>query len=279
MGQQLKKISIVRIGKLLFVSLIVSYLLLCAGMAIFQRSFIYFPTESATSFVDRNARIVNLQRWMDSKGQPIGFKRLSPKQPSEGSVLVMYGNASTAVESSHYADNIQLAAPLDVYIMEYPGYEDRAGSPSQSSFFQAGEDALQSLPNSRPIYLVGESLGSGTASYLAGTFSNRVAGILLLSPFNRLTDVAQYHYRSLPVWLLLMDRFPSEDYLQNYHGKVAITVDGGDDIVPEKFGLRLYESYHGPKKLWEFRNAGHTQITGSVSEFCKEVIAFWQSPK
>ncbi len=47
------------------------------------------------------------------------------------------------------------------------------------------------LSTNQPIYLVGESLGTGVATYLAGTYSNKIAGVILISPFNRLTDVAQ----------------------------------------------------------------------------------------
>ena len=81
----------------------------------------------------------------------------------------------------------------------------------------------------------------------------------------------------LPVSLLLVDRFPSEDYLRNYHGKVGITVDGHDDIVPEEFGLRLYNGYNGPKKLWQFPDGAHCQITGAATNFWAQAVAFWQT--
>ncbi|HEY1662429.1 MAG TPA: alpha/beta hydrolase [Verrucomicrobiae bacterium] len=258
---------------------ILCYAALCVLMTVFQRSFIYYPAKYSSTQVDQNARSANLERWTNSAGQPIGFMRRAPKQPAEGSILIAYGNASTATDSAHYADDIQSVAGMDVYILEYPGYEDRPGSPGQTAFFQAGEDALNSLPTNHPIYLLGESLGTGTISYLAGIFSDKVAGIVLISPFDRLASPAQYHYPILPVHLLLFDRFSSVDYLRNYHGKVAIAVDGADEIVPEKFGLRLYDSYSGPKKLWEFRNAGHCQISGSVSEFWNEVIGFWRGTR
>ena len=273
-----KQISAIRVVQLFFILIFGCYFLLCMGMAAFQRSFIYFPKKYSSTQVDQMAREANLERWTNSAGQPIGLMRRAPRQPALGSILIAYGNGSTATGSAHYADDIQNVAPFDVFVLEYPGYEDRPGSPSQKSFFVAGTDALNSLPGNRPIYLVGESLGSGTVSYLAGTFPGRVAGVLLISPFNRLADVAQYHYPILPVGLLLVDRFPSEDYLRNYHGKVGITVDGGDDIVPEQFGRRLYDGYDGPKKLWEFPNAGHCQITGAQSVFWTQVIQFWRSP-
>ena len=277
MSQHSKKVSLIRLGKLLLFSGFVFYLIICGVMAVFQRSLLYYPSVFTSAQVDQMAQSAKLERWTNSSGQFIGLKRLSPKQPADGSILVAYGNGSTAIGSSHYADDIQGIAPFDVFILEYPGYEDRAGSPSQKNLFNAADEALQALSTNKPIYLVGESLGSGVASYLAGTYPDKISGLVLISPFNRLASVAQNHYPILPVWLLLMDRFPSEKYLSNYHGKVGITVDGKDTVVPEKFGLRLYNGYAGTRKLWEFPNGGHCQIMEPQSQFWKEAIEFWQT--
>jgi fermentation-respiration switch protein FrsA (DUF1100 family) len=81
----------------------------------------------------------------------------------------------------------------------------------------------------------------------------------------------------LPVHLMLVDRFPSEDYLRNYHGRLGVVVDGRDNVVPEKFGLRLYNGYAGPKRLWEFSNGEHAAIMGPPAQFWKEVVGFWQT--
>ena len=191
--------------------------------------------------------------------------------------MIMYGNGSTAIGCEHYVNDIQSVAAFDVFILDYPGYEDRPGSPSQHSLFRAADEAFHTLPTHQPVYLVGESLGSGVASYLAGTYSNKIAGAVLISPFNRLTDVAQNHYPLLPVQQLLVDHFPSEAYLRYYHGKVGITVDGRDTVVPEEFGLRLYNSYAGPKKLWKFPNGGHCGIGVKPSELWKEAVEFLQT--
>jgi len=89
--------------------------------------------------------------------------------------------------------------------------------------------------------------------------------------------VAQGHYPYLPVRLLMVDRFSPEDYLKQFRGKVGITVDGKDTVVPEKFGRRLYDSYAGPKKLWAFPDGGHCQIQVPAAAFWSEVIGFWRS--
>src|SRR5690348_4173773 len=158
-------------GLVLFAGL---YLLICAGCATFQRRLIYYPSVLTSAQVDQMAQAAGLERWTNPAGEFIGLKRPSPKQPAAGSVLIMYGNGSTAVGSGHYADAIQGAAAFDIFILEYPGYEDRPGSPAQKSLFKAADEAFHRLPANQPVYLVGESLGTGVASYLAGTYSNKI---------------------------------------------------------------------------------------------------------
>jgi len=275
--QRPKRVVLTRVGWLFLLVCGGLYLFVCVAVAISQRRLIYYPSVFTREQVGQMAQSARLERWTNSAGQCIGLKRLSPRQPAKGIVMILYGNGSTATGCEHYVNDIQSVAAFDVFILEYPGYEDRPGSPSQGSLFNAADEAFGILATNQPIYLVGESLGSGVASYLAGTYSNKIAGVVLISPFHRLTDVAQNHYPLLPVPLLLADRFPSESYLRHYHGKVGVTVDGRDTIVPEKFGLRLYDNYGGPKKLWEFPGGGHCEIMEQPSKFWKEAVEFWRT--
>ena len=106
-----------RRGLLLFAGL---YFLICAGGATFQRRLIYYPSVLTREQVDQMAQAAGLERWTNSAGQFIGLKRRSPKQPAEGSVMIMNGNGSTAVGSGHYADEIQTAAAFDVFSWNIP---------------------------------------------------------------------------------------------------------------------------------------------------------------
>ena len=164
-----------------------------------------------------------------------------------------------------------------MFILDYPGYEDRAGSPTEKNLYHAADQAMQSLSANLPTYVLGESLGTGVAAYLAGTQPSRIAGLVLLSPYDMLANVAQDRYPILPARYLLADRFPSAEYLRNYHGPIAVLVDGGDNVVPEKFGKRLYDGYTGPKRLWEFPLSGHIVIGESPAKFWSEVLDFWQT--
>ena len=160
--------------RLLLVFLVI-YVLACICFASLQRRLIYFPPHYTAEQVNAAAKEAGLERWTNSSGQPVGMKRLSPRRPADGQVLIVYGNGSWTAGCAHYADQIQVLAAFDVFILEYPGYADRPGSPSQESIFHAADEALQLLDTNKPVFLLGESLGSGVAAYLAGTQPNLIA--------------------------------------------------------------------------------------------------------
>src|SRR5260221_694683 len=78
--------------------------------------------------------------------------------------------------------------------------------------------------DSRPLHLLGESIGSGVACALAGEMPDRIAGLALVVPLARLEEVAREKFRWLPVSLLLRDKFDNIAALGSYRGRVAFVV-------------------------------------------------------
>jgi len=168
-------------------------------------------------------------------------------------------------------------AAFDVFILDYPGYRDRTGTPNERSIYTAADEALLLAATNGPVYVIGESLGTGVASYLAGAHPKRVAGVVLFAPYTRLTDVAQSRFSIFPVSLILQDRFPSEDYLKDFHGPVGILIGQEDRVVPPRFGRRLYDGYSGPKRLWDFPMDDHCSIFWRTGKVWNEIHDFWRS--
>jgi fermentation-respiration switch protein FrsA (DUF1100 family) len=127
---------------------------------------------------------------------------------------------------------------------------------------EAGLAALETLARAddRPVFLLGESVGSGPACAIASREPERVRGLLLWTPFASLTDVAAHHYPFLPVRLLLRDRWENTVALQPYHGPVGVRVAEFDDVVTTAQGKKLYDACAGPKRLWMAAGAGHNSI-------------------
>lgn len=266
-----------RIIRAMLMGLVIFYAGTCLLVFCFQRSLEYHPPVRSGDEVDQQARAAGMERWTNAGGEFIGLRRLATNPPAEGVVFMLYGNASSAVRCADYADAIQPSAALDFYVLEYPGYEDRPGPPTRKAILQAAQEAFQRLDARKPIYLIGESLGTGVAAWLAGQFPDKIAGIMLLSPYTRLDEVAQSQYPWLPARWLLLDDFRPEDYLRNYHGRVGIMIDGQDQVVPPQLGHRLYDGYTGPKRLWEYPECHHVELGESPETFWRAVIRFWQT--
>jgi len=250
------------------------YLLAVLALTLSQRRLIYYPTRFKAEVGERWGVGSELDPWKNSAGEIIGWKRLS-KTPATGQVLIVHGNAGCAIDRAPYADALQKAAPFDVYILEYPGYGSRSGSPSESSIFAAANEGIGLLGTNRPIYLIGESLGTGVAAYLAGTHA--IAGVLLIAPYNNFATVAQEHMPLFPVKWILRDRYPSDTYLKTYNGPLVVLLAGNDRVVPNHLGRRLFDDYRGPKKLLEQPNATHDDIHMIKPAVWTEITTFWRN--
>lgn len=170
---------------------------------------------------------------------------------------MFHGNAGSAAGRDYLIDPIQEGVGADVFVLEYPGYADRPGKPTEASLVAAGLEALSRIPDGAPVVLVGESLGSGVASAVAGAAPDRVRAVLLLVPFRELAEAAASHYPWLPVRLLLRDRFASHEHLARHPGPVGFVVAGRDRVVPPESGRALHGGFPGRKRLWEFPGEGH----------------------
>jgi pimeloyl-ACP methyl ester carboxylesterase len=254
-------------------------LYLAAGLLVtlLQRRMLYHPNLVDERVLLTIARNDGFEPWLNSGGQRIGWRRPGSAKPAPGRFLVVHGNAGHALDRSDYAKDLQVASGFDAFLLEYPGYGSRPGKPSQTSLIAAAEEAFALLHTNGPVHLLGESLGCGVAAHLAGAHPAEVAGVLLFTPYHNLTSVAQTHMPVFPVRFMLLDRFPAETWLKNYRGPVAILLAGNDEVVPDKFGRRLYDGYQGPKKLFAVPNAGHNDVHSQPPEWWKELLVFWQS--
>lgn len=269
MSTQLRR----RIFRMLFV-LVGLYVLLCVAVCTLQRRLIYFPVKLNPKLAEIMAERAGAIPWKNQSGQIIGWKFLSKNSPT-GSVLVVHGNAGCAIDRDYFAKPIRGAASVDVYLLEYPGYGARDGSPREKSFLSAAEEAFGLLDTNHPIYVVSESLGTGVAAHLAKTQESRIAGMVLFVPYNNFAKLAQTKMSFLPVSLILLDRYDPEKWLKDYRGPIQFVLAENDEVIPPKFGRRLFDSYNGPKNLQVIKGASHNGVSSQSAESWTKVFQFW----
>ena len=259
----------------ILITVAVAYFFLCACGCALQRKLLYFPTKIPAAAIESVAAGHGFTAWKNSAGEIIGWKILA-SGASTGSVLIVHGNAGCALSRDYLARPIHEAASVDVFVMEYPGYGARAGSPGKKSFLAAAEEAFQLLPTNAPKFVVSESIGVGVACELAKKHPAEIAGLALFVPYDNLAKVAQKQMPILPAYFLLLDRFNPADCLKSYHGPVKMIIAEADEVIGAGSGQRLYDAYAGPKNLQVFPGAHHNDVAGQSSAWWREVFAFWQ---
>jgi uncharacterized protein len=240
----------------------------------FQRRLLYFPARSTEETALSRASQLGLDPWRAPDGSIRGW-RAAPAGAPRARVLVLHGNAGSALDRAYYAAAL-VPRGVCVAILEYPGYGARGGAPSEPSFSAAAVEAVDALAGEgpEPVLLLGESIGSGVAARAARLRPRAVRGVLLVTPFARLADVARHHYPVLPSFLL-RDRWAPLDDLEAFAGPTAILVAARDEVVTPEQGRALFSALRGTKRLWEQPHATHNTLDlRPGSELWDEVLAF-----
>ena len=250
------------------------YLILVLIAFFAQRKLLYFPSDSLPT--QEFLQIEGLKYWNLRDNSYTGLITTEPKSNAQGTIIIFHGNASTADDLNYYT---RALVPIGyrVLLAEYPGYAGRKGNPSESVFVADAREIVNLIHQEygEPIYLWGESLGTGVVASTVADSTLPVAGIVLINPWDSLANLAQSIYGIFPVRLILLDRFNSINNLKNFQGKVAILISEKDEVIPPKFGRNLYDSVISDKKLWIFANSGHNSFPNNSQEsWWQEVIDF-----
>jgi len=247
------------------------YAAVCLYVFFKQRQMLYHPSQASEADMLGAASEAGLARWTDRSGAPIGW--MTPAGPAGPPVLILQGNGGNPLGRAALIAQLRRAGiGAQFFILEYPGYGSRAGSPSQAVLTAAAVEALDALP--APAVVLGESLGTGVAAQAAARRPDSVRGLILVTPFDSMTNAAAHHYPWLPVGLLLIDRFDSVAALQGFSKPVAVIVAGRDGTTPPDGGFRLARSLKESGRLWTVPEAGHNDAGASLSD--QEWRAVWE---
>jgi pimeloyl-ACP methyl ester carboxylesterase len=256
-------------------SFLLIYLLILLAAFLLQRKMMYFPSRFTSEQQDQLMRELNLQPW-PSAGERRAMISRVPVENAKGTVLIFHGNAGAALHRTYYIEALQRLG-YRVLIAEYPGYGVRDGSPSEAAMIEDGiataKRALQTYKE--PLFLCGESLGSGVVAGIVASRQVPVQGLLLITPFDAMAKVAQHHYWFLGARWLVLDKFDNIPRLRDFDGPIAVILAGRDEVIPNRNTLALYEALPAKKKLWRFEKAGHNSLPlESWQPWWQEAMAF-----
>lgn len=265
--------------------LFVPYVAVTAFLAVFQRSMIYRPLRSgplvATEWGLSSDRCTPVRVATSDGLELCGWRLASDAStglavgPEGGRPLLIYfpGNAG---HRGYRATLCRYLAEigLDVLIVDYRGYAENDGSPSEEGLARDAQAVwnfatgrLEVEP--RRIVLYGRSLGGAVATRLAADLCRSGSPPLALvvhSTFSSMADAAEYLYPWLPVRLLLLDQYASDRHIADVTCPVLVIHGTDDPLVPIELGRRLAaaappRSAGGiPKRMLEIPDLGHNGL-------------------
>jgi fermentation-respiration switch protein FrsA (DUF1100 family) len=174
-----------------------------------------------------------------------------PRERSRATLLFLHGNAGNI---SHRLSTLSLLHDLglSVLIIDYRGYGESEGKPSESGIYMDAEAAWRYLTKDRgvpanEILIHGRSLGGAVAAYLASR--NPAQGVILESTFTSAEEMAAELYPWLPTrWLTRLD-YNTRKRLSGIQMPLMIIHSPADEIIPFEQAEALYQAGNPPKRF------------------------------
>ena len=196
--------------------------------------------------------------------------------PVRGHVLFFHGNAGNVSHRMEHARALS-AAGLDLLLVDYRGYGQSTGRPSEEGLHLDARASLAALragdrvDPQRVVYM-GESLGAAVALRLA--LESPPLACVLQSAFTSLRDVGREHYPAA-LASLAGAAYPSRERIARLSVPVLILHGEDDDIVPVAHARTLFAAAPEPRRLHIVPGAGHNDLVSAMGASYGREVAAW----
>jgi uncharacterized protein len=236
-----------------FMALIATlYVGICAFLYVFQRSLIYFP----------QPRALPATQYACALHTPDADLILTVYESAGPDAVIYFGGNAEDVSLS--LPELRAAFPdKAMYLLHYRAYGGSSGKPSEAALHRDASALYEkaSAKHAR-ITVIGRSLGSGVAIRLAA--AHPVQGLILITPYYSLADLAAKQFPYIPVRWLLRDKFESWRDAPRIAAPTTIIVAEHDEVIPEEAARDLYSAFHpGVADYVLIRGANHNDISDS----------------
>lgn len=236
--------------KSFLIALMAIYVVFSLTFCSLQRKFLYFPQPARQSYgADSISFLVNgmkLKGWVLNADLP--------------KALIYYGGNAENIE-----DNIpffeQVLPQYSIYLIPYRGYGDNTGEPTEQALYSDAKEIFQQISKQHEsVSLMGRSLGSGVATYVAA--NRKVDKLILVTPFDSIENVAKDHYWMFPVSMLIKDKYLSSERVKDITADTYIFIAEDDRVIPRTRSEKLVERFGDQlEAVFVIKGAGHNTIS------------------
>lgn len=244
--------------KLLLKVLFAIYALLCIVLFFVQDHLIFaaHPYPNATSYGQGTEYEIPLTENLNMNALLLSAK---PSRKSQKVIMYLHGNKGN-IKRGVYQTRVMKNMGCDIFIIDYRGYGKTEGKPrNDKQMLHDADLAYQFLKQQyeeENIYVIGYSLGTGMASYIAKM--NDPAHLFLVAPFTSLVDIKDKWLWMFPDFLLKY-KLDNRKHLKDVKCGVTIVHGTDDNVVDYAFSEELSALYPHVE-LKTIRGEGHRGV-------------------
>ena len=254
---------------------LVLLVLITIGLYFFQEKMIFYPQPiTASNAAEIKRAYPGIEEITIKAEDNIELKGwfVKPAGTDKTPLIIYFGG--NAEEASNLIHKSQEFTGCSLAIMNYRGYGLSEGTPSEKNLFK---DAIiiydyfskREGIDSDNIILMGRSLGTGVAIYLAT--QRQAKKIILVSPYDSIVNIGQRRFPYLPVRLILKHRFDSISRAPEIKVPMLAFIASNDVTVPPSHSLKLVQAWGGKYTVKRIPGASHNSIDSNE--------LYWQSIK
>jgi len=238
--------------------LVLLYFMVAGLLYLMQDKLLYSPSDVVAH--DYTEKLI------ESEG--LNLKVVVLNEGKEKALLYFGGNSESVLSlAEKRAENF---SDYTVYLVNYRGYGGNSGKPSKEALYADALVAYDTFKKEHTeIFLMGRSLGSGVASYVAS--QREVKKLVLITPFDTLVNVVQAKYPMYPIKWILKDKYDNVENLSKAKKtEVLVVIAKGDKVIPNENSMALIESLGKENVQVEvIKGQSHTSLSHAENYFAR----------
>ncbi|WP_035694796.1 alpha/beta hydrolase [Flavobacterium soli] len=245
------------------------YLIILSYLYFNQEDFIFQPAKLSKDYkfqFDEKFEELKIRSFDNINLNGLLFKA----EKSKGLIFYLHGNAG-ALDSWGNIANTYTDLGYDIFILDYRGFGKSGGEiESEEQFYKdvtfAYKKMLSQYPENKVI-IVGYSVGTGPATYLASTNNPKV--LILQAPYYNFSEMADSRFPFLPGFVLKY-KFATNQFIPKVKAPIYIFHGDRDQVISFSNSVKLQKLLKPSDRFFPLKNQDHLNINDNI-DFIKEL--------